>query len=127
MLHNSSSVNLDDLVDYVFNHPKKSKVFKGWTKEQLKYAIGKGISDVCCAWSEDENGKINGMVLVEPSSFERKVLYVVGIIADEAYVMRGFLELLFSLYPGWIVSGRRHGTQRIYNKNFLARLWNKKS
>ncbi len=113
---------LEKILDYVMNHKSKDKVFKGWSRDQLKFAILRAIKQTAFIVFFDGDD-IKGIVFGEPDYIERK-LRVVGIIADAPEVLFMFLVKYEQLYGGWEIVARRRGKDKIYNLKTIDRLWN---
>lgn len=108
-----------DIVEYIWNHKAREKTFPGWTKDQFALAFQKGFQNKLAAWSENEEGKINGTVLCTLDAAEGRV-HVVGIICDNHLVLKGFINKYHQFYTGFKLSGLRRGKEKDFT-NYATR------
>lgn len=113
-------ITINNLVDYVKQHPKRDEVWRGWTDSQLAIAIHEAYQQNALCWGSSERGVLCGLV-VGKANTETRTLHIVGILCDTKQIMAQFL-LVFAQRFGanWRICGNRKGKLRYFNLKKLC-------
>lgn len=118
-------VTLGDLVDYILKN-RGSKVFQGWTEEQIAFECYRAALDQEMLYATDETEKhLIGVVLarklIDPDTNE-KVMGISAALTTKKGVLANFFLCFRKMYPNYKLMQatrrkKRGGKRVIYYKN----------
>ena len=99
---------IKDLAEWVIAN-RRGKVFEGWTMEQVAVAFIQAFENREALYATDENGYLIGVCICKRAD-EYAVMHVDNLLVKRGArgVLRRFVEVFRSWYPGWDLQGYRH-------------------
>lgn len=110
---------INNLAAFVLKY-RRGKAFVGWNYVGLVYHFYDGLAvfPQTVAYSINEEGLINGVVLTRPQA--GKILHVNHVLTTEPGALKKLILIFKERFPDYIISANRDEKFRLYNTTKLV-------